>query len=83
MVERDDSGAVPRENVLRVLEHGCASMATSGLCVMLVKDGMPEAYKLPPMVPRRMLQRLARKYDLRLEWFYHPEMIGDGSGLRQ
>lgn len=44
----------------------------------LVKDGAPEVYLLPAEVTRRLIARLAHKYGVNIEWFYHPEMIHKG-----
>lgn len=83
MADDGGSGSVPRDNVLHVMRHSSASMKVEGDRLTLVQDGIPEVYALPDQVTRRMLARLAGKYGVRMEWFYHPEMCCDGSGTAQ
>ena len=74
-----EGGDVTRENVLRVLEHALSSEISfdnkGDGSILLVKDGIPEHYPLPPKLGRRFLQRLSGRYGIKIEWFYHPEMV--------
>lgn len=80
-------GSVSRDVVITVLMTVCISSSVSirvdNGTVFLVKDGIPEVYPLPDPVPRRMLHRLASKYDIRVEFFYHPEMCCKASKTKQ
>lgn len=69
-------GCVTRESVITVLRASAVSLAVDGFTITLVKDGKPEVYVLPEHVPRRLLQRISNKYDIRIEYFFHPAMLG-------
>lgn len=43
--------------------------------VTVVCNGIPETYHLPDLVGRRMISRFVHKYKVKVEYFYHPEMI--------
>jgi hypothetical protein len=63
-------------------EGGLFTIRVSGHTVTLVRDGIPESTVLPEFVPRRMLLRLANKYSIPTEYFFHPAMLpqsGQGS----
>ena len=78
-----DGGALPFKQVILTLETALANSAISvkvqDRYVTLVKDGTPEVILLPDEVTRRMISRIAHKYGVNTEWFYHPEMIHKGS----
>jgi hypothetical protein len=84
---KDGAGAVPRDSVVKVLrailpESGISFAAknSGGEHIMtLVKDGCPEVIVLPESVPRKMLHRIAYKYGVKIEFFYHPEMCCPGT----
>lgn len=79
-----DGGEVSRDSVIVVLEAAGVSMTKAGATVTLFsKDGDPEVYYLPQQVGRRMLHRLANKYGVPTEWFYHPEMACKASKTKQ
>jgi hypothetical protein len=86
--EEEAKGTVRSDVVVRVLmataiQYGVSiKQDTDTGDIYLVKDGIPEVYALPPNVPRRMLQRLSRKYAVRLEFFYHPEMCVEGPSTK-
>lgn len=42
---------------------------------VIVKDGIPEVHCFGPVVKRRMLNTLARKYDVPVHHFWNPERI--------
>lgn len=74
-----EGGDVTKENVLHVLEHALSSEISfenrGDGSILLVKEGIPEIYLLPPKVGRRLLQRISGKYATKIELFYHPEMV--------
>jgi len=43
--------------------------------ITVVCNGVPETYVLPDPIGRRMISRFVHKYKVRVEYFYHPEMI--------
>lgn len=75
-------GCVSITDVLLTLQHasshGNFSLSIEGNTVTIVQNGVPEVYDLPDIIGRRMLQRLANKYAVRIEWFYHPHMLASG-----
>lgn len=76
-------GSVTLDRALTVLTQAAPHCNYSidikdGNSVTLVKDGIPEVYDLPEVVPRKMLQRLSHKYGIRIEWFFHPHMLIPG-----
>lgn len=79
----DHSGSVSRETVIKVLRAAADECGYSikdvGKTLTLVKDGTPEVYDFPELIPRRMLGRLTGKYGVRREYFYHPEMCCGGN----
>jgi hypothetical protein len=48
----------------------------------VVQSGIPEAYELPEIVGRRMVARLSNKYGVRVEFFYHPELLIPHTGAK-
>lgn len=81
-----EDGSVPRDAVLLVLQSVCSDLQISLKIsddyhkVTLVKDGISEVLILgEERVTRRMLQRLSKKYGIRIEFFYHPEMYCTGN----
>ena len=86
-----ESGSVRSEVVLQILMTVLPGLNVSidvsnvsgRTLITLVKDGSPEVYRLPAMVPRRMLGRLANKYGVRIEFFYRPEMCCRGTTTKQ
>lgn len=81
------SGSVPLQNVITVLQacgvsFKCVDDGTS--LVLYNNDGVPEGLVLPALVRRRMLHRITNKYaGLKIEWFYHPEMVCRGPKTAQ
>lgn len=82
-----ESGSVAVGVVIEVLKAVLpvlgVSIKSGSTMVTLVKDGKPEVYDLPAMVPRRMLARLSIKYGVKQEYFYHPEMCCHGTPTKQ
>lgn len=75
-------GSVPRAHVVSVLTACGVSVSYdqgSGKMIMYSGDGIPEVQVLPAYVTRKMLHRLASKFDIQVAWFYHPEMCARGS----
>lgn len=74
-----ESGFLPRDTVIHVLQTACShlgiSFAVDGHVVTLVKDGNPQSYPLPEEVTRRMVLKLAYRYGMNVEWFWRPEML--------
>lgn len=74
-----ETGEVSRTQVVRVLKaEGSLSFSLDGDVNALTyyKDGNPEVVILTDPVPRKMLHRLAHKFGIPIEYFYHPEMAG-------
>ena len=73
------SGSVGRGTVIKVLKEilavSSATIEVQNPEVIIVKDETPAVYNLPENVPRKMLHRLAEKYGIPIEYFYHPEML--------
>jgi hypothetical protein len=71
-----EGGTVSKAVVVRVLKAravGCGySVFVDAPFVILTRKGVPEAYPLPELVPRRLLQRLSKKYGVPIDAFYHP-----------
>lgn len=82
-----DSGTLPRGNVIHVLQTALidsgVSFKVEDNTVTIVKDGTPMVYPLPEQVTRKMVARLANKYGVNIEWFYHPEMLTKGTRTKQ
>ena len=86
-----ESGSVGSRVVIQVLTAILPGLNVSinvstnsgSTLITLVKDGRPEVYSLPAVVPRRMLSRLANKYGVKPEYFYHPEMCSRGTATKQ
>lgn len=75
-----EGGALPYKQVIHVLETALSN--TAGISVksedntiIIVKDGVPEVIVFSDEVTRKMVQRLAHKYNVNTEWFYHPDWI--------
>lgn len=80
----EEDGCVALAVVVAVLTSlSDLSVITDGTSVQIVHDGVPEVQCLQDPVPRRMLQYLARKYSVRIEWFFHPEMCVTNNGTVQ
>ena len=60
------------------LSNTAISVTSTGQFLTIVKDGVPEVLLLPKEVTRRMVLRLANRYGVNVEWFYHPEMLHKG-----
>lgn len=75
-----EDGSVPCEQVIRVLKsmNTLKHVYKDGI-LTFYKDNNPEVILLPKNVPRRMLHRLAVKFDFDVVHFYHPEMASSGS----
>ncbi|MBY0498853.1 MAG: hypothetical protein K2P74_04440 [Nitrosomonas sp.] len=43
--------------------------------ILIVCNGMPESLVLPEKVLRSLLQRISKRYGIKIEYFYHPDMI--------
>jgi hypothetical protein len=73
-----ESGEVDRDVVIAVLRqngvdvHGQDDGPEDML--VLAKGNKVEGQRLPKMVSRKMLHYLARKYDIYIHHFYHPEV---------
>lgn len=81
--EEIPDGAVSFQTVVTVLQAYSVSFKLveneDGRAIVLYsKDGIPEGIQLPPVIRRKMLHRIAHKYGLKIEWFYHPEMVCNG-----
>lgn len=72
-------GIVSRDTVISVLEKALYNSDTSIIHnenkVTLILKGIPEVFIIPEVVGRRMIGRIANRYSVRIEYFYHPEMI--------
>ena len=78
-----DGGSVNREIVLRVIRIALEDAQTTSIkieehYVTIVRDGVPSVYVLPAQVTRRMLQKFSNKFGVKIEWFYHPDMLVPG-----
>ena len=82
-----DDGTVARAIVVLVLQSNCDvqqfTVRVDGNVVTLVKDGVPESHVLPERIPRKMLQRLAHKYGVPIDHFYHSADYCVGSQTKQ
>ena len=71
-------GSVPRDAVINTLlsvNVEGLSIGADGDAVRFIVKGVPEVVVLPDQVPRRMLQRFDKKFGVKIEYFYHPELI--------
>jgi hypothetical protein len=73
---------VQRSVVIDVLQRALSPSSTisifvTGDSVTIVKDGDPEVTVLPEYVPKKMLHRFQVKYEVRIEYFFHPEMLAN------
>lgn len=75
-----DDGSIPTKTAVDVLRaHGigvCIRQATddSDEQTLMVKDLVVDAQTFPLAVNRRMVHRIARKFDIPIHYFYHPEL---------
>lgn len=82
-----EGGALGYKQVVMVLERALGnfpgvSFKSVDNVVLIVKDGVPEVLTFPECVVRRLVMRLAHKYKINPEWFWHPEMIHkDANGM--
>ena len=67
-----DIGAVTRHDVLSVLCKAGVRIVRDGDEFTLSNDGVLESQLLPVSIPRRMVHRLARLFDVPIHSFYHP-----------
>lgn len=78
---------VSRETVIHVFEQVSStlniSFSADGSQVTIIKGAISDVFDLPYMIPRKMLHFFHRKYDIRIEFFFHPEMIHKSSDTVQ
>lgn len=67
-----DIGAVTRHDVLSVLCKAGVRIVHEGDEFTLSNDSVLESQRLPANIPRRMVHRLARLFDIPIHSFYHP-----------
>lgn len=76
-------GCVALAQVVAVLRTQTElSISLDGVSLHIVRDGVPWVQNMEDPVPRCMLQYLARRYGVRIEWFFHPEMCVSAHGTR-
>lgn len=82
-----DEKAVSRETVILVFEQASLdlniSFAVDGSQVTIIKGMISDVIDLPDRIPRKMLHYFQRKYGIRIEFFFHPEMIHKTSATIQ
>ena len=72
-----DSSGVPiqRQVVIEVLTAGGVVVTDLGNeDYKLEGNGRMEVYPLPTLCYRNFVQSLSKKFNVNIEWFYHPEM---------
>lgn len=80
MADGGEDGSVQVGSVIAALRAAGVSVSEiSDHEFVIVKEGIPHAYVLNCPVPRKMLHYLSRRYGVRIEWFYHPEMYCGGA----
>jgi hypothetical protein len=79
VAEGGDDGSVPSGNVVAAMKAAGISVTQVGENVVFVKDGVPEGYTFKVRVGRKLLHTLHRKYGVKIEWFYHPEIYCGGT----
>ena len=85
MAEASD-GSVSRQSVIAVMVAMASicgfSIKIDDAMVTVVCNGVPEIYMLPDPVGRRLISRFVHKYKVRVEYFYHPQMIPQLEGTK-
>lgn len=77
---------VSLETVIKVLSitlGSNVSFSRDSNDLTIVKNGIPEVYRMPSKVHRGLLQRLSKRYDIKIEYFYHSAMIQNNSESKQ
>ena len=73
-----ETGIIKREIALYVLRaHGVGAIAQEDSLpdmLVLVKGDILEARRIPEYLGRQLLHYLARKFDIPIHHFYHPEL---------
>lgn len=66
---------IPRQQIERVLRAKNITAHSNGEALTISAPSMPpEVLILPPMVGRRMVQRIARRFNIDPHVFWHPEL---------
>jgi len=68
-----EPGSVKKDVALEVLVAHGVSVVHKGNKVILSKGNVIEVQLFPARLHRRMLHRLARRFDIPIYHFYHPE----------
>lgn len=72
-----DDGSVTVNTAIAVLEHHNISVERDGEKITLVSGEKPTVYHgWGDFLPRRMIHCLHYGYEIPIEHFYHPHMIG-------
>lgn len=73
-----ESGAIPRERVIKVLENHQVAVSSPNMdgTMLISGQGAVEAQLLPELVPRRMIHRLSRIFGITIVRFYHDRRTG-------
>jgi len=80
-----DDGAVPKETVVLVLKS-CGVSVSERLegeksRTTLIRGEVVEVQYFPDLVPRRLVLRLAHKFQIPRHLFWHPEMMAPDQRL--
>ncbi len=75
--------SVPRETVIQVLRTvlpglGVSVNVSKKKFVLLVHNDIPEVHPLPANVPEKQLEYFERKFGIKIEFFFNPEMCVKG-----
>jgi hypothetical protein len=73
--EDDEDGALPRDQVLQVLELSQVTVVRLDDRFVLMKDRVSEMQIFPDKIPRQMVRYLARKFGINPLHFYYPRQL--------
>lgn len=66
--------------VIKVLEKALQDTDCSFYCegntVTIIRDESPMVFDLPDEVPRKMLHKFDYEFGVKIEYFYHPNILG-------
>lgn len=78
-----ESGAIPRERVIKVLENHQVAVSQPSMdeddvdgTEIIAGQGTVQAQRMPELIPRRMIHYLSRRFGITIERFYHERRTG-------
>lgn len=68
-------GSIKKETVLHVLRVNGVSIVYQGSQIVLSKGNNIEVQTFSDYIHRRMIHRLANKFEIEIHYFYHPDAL--------